>query len=107
MIAHAHPENINYLKTTRGLKSWLLTVDHKRIGLMYLASVLVFFIAGGIYALLFRLELWSPERNFISPDQYNNFFTMHGVIMVFLVVVPGIPGALGNFILPLQIGAKD
>ena len=103
----AHAENINYLKTTRGLKSWLTTVDHKRIGLMYLASILVFFITGGLYAMLFRLELWSPEKNFLTPDQYNNFFTLHGVIMVFLVVVPGIPGALGNFVLPLQIGAKD
>ncbi len=106
MTAHVH-DNINYLKTSKGLKSWLTTVDHKRIGLMYLASILVFFITGGLYALLFRLELWTPNKDFLSVDQYNNFFTMHGVIMVFLVVVPGIPGALGNFVLPLQIGAKD
>jgi cytochrome c oxidase subunit 1 len=106
MIAHVH-DNINYLKVRQGLMSWLVTVDHKRIGLMYLASILVFFITGGVYALLFRLELWSPEKGFISPDTYNHFFTMHGVIMVFLVVVPGIPSALGNFVLPIQIGAKD
>ncbi|HEX2612606.1 MAG TPA: cbb3-type cytochrome c oxidase subunit I, partial [Fibrobacteria bacterium] len=103
----AHHENINYLKASSGLKNWLVTVDHKRIGMMYLASILLFFITGGLYAFLFRLELWSPLPNFISPDTYNHFFTMHGVIMVFLVVVPGIPGALGNFLLPIQIGAKD
>ena len=103
----AHAENINYLKTTRGLKSWLTTVDHKRIGLMYLASILVFFITGGLYAMLFRLELWSPEKNFLTPDQYNNFFTLHGVVMVWFFLIPSIPNTLGNFLLPLIIGARD
>ncbi len=106
MNAHS-VENINYLKVRQGLMSWLVTVDHKRIGLMYLASILVFFITGGTYAFLFRLELWTPLRGFISVDTYNHLFTMHGVIMVFLVVVPAIPSVLGNFVLPLQIGAKD
>src|SRR3954463_4538024 len=105
MIAHVHPENINYLKAKKGFMSWLVTVDHKRIGLMYLASILCFFITGGTYAFLFRMELWSPLPGFISPETYNHLITMHGVIMVFLVVVPGIPGALGNFLLPLQLGA--
>jgi len=103
----AHAQNINYLKASHGIKSWLFTLDHKRIGMMYLASILAFFVAGGTFAFLFRMELWSPLQNFLTPDQYNQFFTLHGVIMVFLVVVPGIPAALGNFILPLQIGAKD
>ena len=110
----AHYDNINYLKTRQGLMSWLVTVDHKRIGLMYLGSILTFFITGGVYALLFRLSLWSPgpelgsnAKHFITPDLYNHLFTMHGVIMVFLVVVPGIPSALGNFVLPIQLGAKD
>jgi len=107
MIAHVHHENINYLKASRGFMSWLVTVDHKRIGMMYLASILLFFIAGGTFAFLFRMELWSPLKEFLTPDQYNQFFTLHGVIMVFLVVVPGIPAALGNFLVPLQIGAKD
>src|SRR5215216_4402016 len=98
----AHAENINYFKASKGFMSWLVTVDHKRIGLMYLASILAFFITGGVYAFLFRLELWSPLAGFITPDTYNHLFTMHGVIMVFLVVVPGIPGALGNFLLPIQ-----
>jgi cytochrome c oxidase subunit 1 len=103
----AHHENINYFKASKGFLNWLVTVDHKRIGLMYLASILFFFIAGGTYAFLFRLELWSPLEGFMTPDTYNHLFTMHGVIMVFLVVVPGIPGALGNFMLPIQLGAKD
>lgn len=103
----SHHQNINYLKARTGFLNWLVTVDHKRIGLMYLASIIFFFIAGGTYAFLFRLELWSPLENFMSPDTYNHFFTMHGVIMVFLVVVPGIPGALGNFLLPIHIGARD
>ena len=107
MIAHVHHENINYLKASKGLKNWLITVDHKRIGMMYLASILLFFVVGGTFAGLFRAELWSPLKEFLTPDQYNRFFTLHGVIMVFLVVVPGIPAALGNFILPIQIGAKD
>ena len=74
MIAHVH-DNINYLKTKKGLMSWLVTVDHKRIGMMYLASILLFFITGGTFAFLFRLELWSPLKDFLTPDQYNQFFT--------------------------------
>jgi len=108
MIAHVHDNNINYIKTKTGLLSWFVTKDHKRINMMFLISVLIFFITGGIYALLFRLELWTPGTHpLITPDTYNHYFTMHGVIMVFLVVVPGIPSALGNFVLPIQVGAKD
>ncbi len=106
MSGHEH-NNINYLKAQSGLRNWFVTVDHKRIGVMYLISILSFFILGGLFALTFRLELWTPLKEFLTPDQYNQIFTLHGVVMVFLVVVPGIPGALGNFILPLQIGAKD
>lgn len=106
MIAHVH-DNVNYLKVRSGLINWLVTVDHKRIGIMYMISIIAFFILGGVFAGLFRLELWSPEPGFITQDTYNRFFTLHGVIMVFLVVVPAIPGALGNFLLPIQIGAKD
>ncbi len=106
MIAHVH-NNVNYLKARKGILSWLVTIDHKRIGIMYLISVITLFVCGGIYAFLFRVELWTPGRDIMSVNTYNHFFTMHGVIMVFLVVVPGIPSALGNFILPIQIGAKD
>ncbi len=99
--------NVNYLEAKKGLKSWLVTVDHKRIGLMYLFSVLFFFLAGGVFALLFRAELLTAKGDMVSADTYNTFFTLHGVIMVFLVIIPSVPAALGNFVLPLQLGAKD
>ncbi len=98
---------LNYLTQTRGLKSWLLTVDHKRIGLMYLFSVLTFFLVGGIFALLIRIELMFPGQTIMDANQYNRTFTYHGAIMVFLVVIPAIPAALGNFVLPMMLGAKD
>ena len=89
------------------MKDWLTTVDHKKIGLMYLISVSVFFAAGGILALLVRLELFTLGETIMSADTYNRVFTMHGVVMVFLFIIPSIPAALGNFNLPLMIGAKD
>ncbi len=99
--------NATYLNATKGLKSWLVTIDHKRIGLMYLASVLFFFLAGGTFAILFRTELFTAKGDLFSADTYNSFFTLHGVIMVFLVIIPSVPAALGNFVLPLMLGAKD
>jgi len=104
---HAHGEPKNYLNWETGLKSWLFTVDHKRIGLMYLFTIMTFFVAGGLAALTMRLELSSAGANFLSPDQYNVLFTLHGAIMIFLFIVPGIPATMGNFLLPLMIGAKD
>lgn len=103
----AHTEEHNYLNHGSGLKSWLLTLDHKRIGLMYLFTVLTFFLVGGIFALLIRLELFSPGQTIMSANTYNKVFTYHGTIMVFLVVIPLIPGSIGNFILPMMLGAKD
>jgi len=100
-------EGDSYLTAKRGIKSWLLTIDHKRIGLMYLASVILFFIVGGLMAVLFRLELFNPEAEFLTNVQYNKLFTLHGAIMVFLVIIPSIPASLGNFFLPILIGAKD
>jgi cytochrome c oxidase subunit 1 len=97
----------NYLTHDKGFLSWALTLDHKRIGVMYLASVLAAFALGGLFALLVRTELWSPGRTIMDHDTYNQMFTLHGAIMVFLVIIPGIPAALGNIILPLQLGAKD
>ncbi len=97
----------NYLTEPKGIWSWLATLDHKRIGLMYLASILFFFLAGGIFAILIRLELWSPGRTIMSADTYNKVFTYHGTIMVFMVIIPMIPAALGNFVLPMMLGAKD
>ncbi len=97
----------NYLTEPKGLKSWLLTVDHKRIGLMYLFAIMFFFMVGGIFAVLLRLELLQPGADFMEADTYNQFFTLHGAIMIFLFIIPSIPAALGNFVLPLMLGAKD
>jgi cytochrome c oxidase subunit 1 len=97
----------NYLTHETGWKSWAFTLDHKRIGLMYLISTIIAFLAGGIFALLVRLELAFPGETVMGPDQYNKAFTLHGAIMVFLFIIPSIPGALGNFCLPLMLGAKD
>jgi cytochrome c oxidase subunit 1 len=101
------PESDNYLTHDKGFLSWILTLDHKRIGVMYTASVLLSFLVGGIFALLVRTELLTPGRTFIDADTYNHFFTLHGAVMVFLVIIPSIPAALGNFVLPVMLGAKD
>ncbi|MFQ5641745.1 MAG: cytochrome c oxidase subunit I [bacterium] len=102
----AIPEK-NYLTEPKGLKSWLVTHDHKRIGLMYLFAIMFFFMVGGLFAVLLRLELLNPGKDFIDADTYNQFFTLHGAIMIFLFIIPSIPAALGNLILPLMLGAKD
>ena len=107
MSATAHDASVNYLNHDRSLKSWLLTKDHKRIGLMYLVSVSLAFLAGGILALLVRLELLGPGETIMSADAYNQSFTLHAVLMVFAFIIPAVPGALGNFVLPMQLGAKD
>lgn len=100
-------ERRSYLNESRGLWSWLYTVDHKRIGVMYLWAVLSMFFLGGVFALLVRLELLTPKRTIMSAEQYNRAFTLHGAIMIFLFIIPSIPAALGNFVLPLMLGAKD
>ena len=97
----------NYLTHDTSLKSWLTTVDHKRIGLMYLASVIIAFLAGGIMALLVRTELLFKGQTIMEADTYNQVFTLHGAIMVFLFIIPSIPAALGNFFLPIMLGTKD
>ena len=98
----------NYLTHSRGILSWLFTLDHKRIGVMYLISVLSAFLLGGVFALLVRTKLLFPgEVSWMSAEAYNHFFTLHGAVMVFLVIIPSIPGALGNFVLPIMLGAKD
>ncbi len=101
----AHTSGKNYLQEG-GLWSWFTTLDHKKIGIMYLGTTMLFFTIGGIFALLVRFELWTPGITF-TKDLYNKFFTFHGAIMVFMFIIPGIPAALGNFFLPLMIGAKD
>jgi len=97
----------NFLNHGKGLRSWLFTLDHKRIGIMYLVSILASFLLGGIFALLIRTELLSPQKTIVGADTYNQMFTLHGAIMIFLFIIPGIPAALGNIVLPLMLGAKD
>lgn len=98
---------INYLNHDKSIKSWLLTLDHKRIGIMYLIAVSLAFLAGGILAILVRIELMAPGETIMSADAYNQTFTLHAVLMVFAFIIPAVPAVMGNFVLPLQIGAKD
>jgi cytochrome c oxidase subunit 1 len=97
----------HYLNVSYGLKSWLLTTDHKRIALLYLLSITLMFFAGGAFAVLMRLNLLTPAGELMSAETYNKLFTMHGLIMVFFFLIPSIPAVLGNFLVPLMIGARD
>ena len=97
----------NYITAHFGIKSWLLTVDHKRIALLYLIAITFFFFLGGAFAVMIRLELLTPEGDLFQPETYNKLFTMHGIIMVFFFLIPSIPATLGNFLVPLMIGARD
>jgi len=96
-----------YLNTAYGWRSWLLTRDHKRIALLYLISITLFFFLGGFFALLIRLELLTPAGDLVQAETYNKLFTMHGLIMIFFFLIPSIPSVLGNFLIPLMIGARD
>jgi cytochrome c oxidase subunit 1 len=107
MSTAATTRDSNYLNVTKGALSWLLTLDHKRIGILYLVSILSSFFLGGMMAMLIRTELLTPGDTIMTADQYNQVFTLHGAIMIFLFIIPGIPAALGNFVLPLMLGAKD
>ena len=100
-------ERPNYLNEEYGLRSWLLTTDHKRIAILYLISITFFFFIGGAFAVLMRIELLTPQGDLVNSDTYNKLFTMHGVIMVFFFLIPSIPATLGNFLVPLMVGAKD
>ncbi len=100
-------QHVDYLNDGYGWKSWLFTLDHKRIAMLYLVSVSFFFALGGLFAGLVRLELLTPQGDLFGPDIYNRLFTMHGVIMVFFFLIPAIPAVLGNFLIPLMVGAKD
>ncbi|APR76329.1 Cytochrome c oxidase polypeptide I [Minicystis rosea] len=97
----------DYLRADRGIRSWLLTKDHKRIALMFYVVILVAMILGGIFALALRTELLTPDRTVMDADTYNRMFTLHGVVMVFLFMIPAIPAIFGNFVVPLMVGAKD
>ena len=102
----------NYLNHQSGILSWLLTLDHKRIGIMYMVGVCAAFALGGFFAIMLRTELLTPQPTFASTetaawDFYNHMFTLHGAVMVFLFIIPAIPAILGNFVLPIMLGAKD
>ena len=97
----------NFYQAASGWRSWLFTLDHKRIGIMYLIAIIISFGLGGLFAMALRLELLSPDKIMFTAKQYNQLFTLHGAIMTFLFIIPSIPAALGNFLLPIMIGAKD
>src|ERR1700732_1518680 len=97
----------NYINAESGMLSWLFTGDHKRIAILYLISITFFFFIGGAFAGLIRLELLTPQPDLTASDTYNKFFSMHGIIMVFLFLVPSVPATLGNFLMPIMLGAKD
>lgn len=97
----------NYINAEYGIRSWLFTTDHKRIALLYLISITAMFFFGGFFALLIRLELLTPAGDLLLADTYNKMFSMHGQVMVFFFLVPSIPATLGNFLIPMMIGAKD
>lgn len=103
----AYVESKNYLNEDYSIKSWLLTLDHKRIGILYLLVISVFLLLSGLMALLVRLELLNPGPDFLSSDMYNRTFTLHGVGMIFFFLIPSIPAVLGNFVLPMMLGARD
>ena len=98
---------VHYLNVSYGVKSWLLTTDHKRIALLYLLTITLFFIVGGAFAVLLRLELMTPQGDLVQSETYNKLFTMHGLVMVFFFLIPSIPAVLGNFLVPMMIGARD
>ena len=100
-------ERENYLNASYGFRSWLLTTDHKRIALLYLISITFFFFIGGFFALLIRLELLTPQGDLVQADTYNKLFSMHGQVMIFFFLIPAVPAVLGNFLVPMMIGAKD
>ncbi len=100
-------ENHSYLGAPYGLAAWLLTKDHKRIAMLYLISITIFFAVGGLFAAGIRMELATPQGDLWSPDMYNKLFTLHGVVMIFFFLIPSIPAVLGNFLVPIMIGAKD
>jgi cytochrome c oxidase subunit 1 len=97
----------HYLNADYRLRSWLLTTDHKRIAILYLLSVTGFFLLGAFFALLIRLNLLTPQGTLVKAETYDTLFTMHGLIMIFFFLIPSIPGVLGNFLIPMMIGARD
>jgi cytochrome c oxidase subunit 1 len=107
VAAQARSPRRHYLNVNYGVRSWLFTVDHKRIALLYLVSITLFFFLGGAAAVMFRLELLTPQADLFEAETYNKLFTLHGLVMIFFFLIPSIPAVLGNFLVPLMIGARD
>lgn len=106
----AYPNDVSYLDYKgkhKGILGWILSTDHKRIGILYLITMMAFFAVGVTFGFLMRLELISPGKTIMEPQTYNSIFTLHGIIMIFLFIIPGLPAVFGNFFLPILIGAKD
>src|SRR6266850_5363666 len=97
----------HYLNVDYGVRSWLLTTDHKRIAVLYLVSITLMFFLGGAAISVVRLQLMAPRNDLVEADTYNKLFTMHGILMVFFFLIPAVPAVLGNFCLPMMLGAKD
>src|SRR5919198_4053388 len=97
----------HYLNASYGWKSWLFTRDHKRIALLFLMTITFFFFLGGAFATMIRLELLTPQGDLFQAQTYNKLFSMHGIVMIFLFLIPSIPSVLGNFLVPIMIGARD
>ena len=102
-----HADNENYLTHSTGFVSWAFTLDHKRIGIMYLIGVTTAMLLAGVFALVLRVHLWTGDSGMLTDKMYNQMFTLHGAVMVFAFIIPSIPAALGNFVLPMMLGAKD
>src|SRR4051795_7340176 len=96
-----------YFNVAYTVRSWLLTKDHKRIAILYMLGVTFFFLIGGMFATMIRLELMTPAGDLMQAENYNKMFTMHGIMMVFFFLIPAIPAVLGNFLMPIMIGARD
>src|SRR3989339_189148 len=104
------PHEVNYLDYKgkyKGIFAWIFSTDHKRIALLYMYSMLTMFVVGVVLGLAMKLELIAPGKTIMDPQTYNSVFTVHGVIMIFMIVIPGLPAVFGNFMLPIMIGAKD
>ncbi len=102
-----HAASNHYLDASRGVMSWIFTLDHKRIAIMYMYGVIASLFLAGVFALVLRTELYTPKEWFLSSSQYNQMFTLHGAVMVFLFIIPSVPAIIGNFVLPMMLGAKD
>lgn len=107
VAVNGHVSFLDYQGKYKGIRDWILSTDHKRIGILYLIALITFFAIGVTFGFLIRLELLTPGKTIVDPQTYNEFFTLHGVIMIFLFVIPGLPAVFGNFFLPIMIGARD